>query len=121
MSAGARGGFTLIEVLIAMVILAVGLLGLQAMQIVGARSIARAGRITEQTLRAVRTAEQAAAAIRRAEVVGDRAWEDPVSKDTIRQTVVPGPPVRVRVTVVPNPSGHLGLKRGDSVSVSLIP
>lgn len=45
-----RGGFTLIEVLIAMVILAVGLLALEAMAIGASRSIAAANRMTEYTL-----------------------------------------------------------------------
>ena len=45
-----RGGFSLIEVLIAMVILAVGLLGLEAMAIGASRSIATASRMTEYTL-----------------------------------------------------------------------
>lgn len=45
-----RGGFTLIEVLIAMVILAVGLLALEAMAIGASQSIAVANRMTEYTL-----------------------------------------------------------------------
>lgn len=45
-----RGGFTLVEVLIAMVVLAVGLLALEAMAIGASRSIATANRMTEYTL-----------------------------------------------------------------------
>ncbi len=45
-----RGGFTLIEVLIAMLILAVGLLALEAMAIGASQSIATANRMTEYTL-----------------------------------------------------------------------
>jgi type IV pilus assembly protein PilV len=45
-----RGGFTLIEVLIAMVILAVGLLALESLAIGASRSIATANRMTEYTL-----------------------------------------------------------------------
>jgi prepilin-type N-terminal cleavage/methylation domain-containing protein len=45
-----RGGFTLIEVLIAMVVLAVGLLALESMAIGASRSIATANRMTEYTL-----------------------------------------------------------------------
>lgn len=45
-----RGGFTLVEVLIAMLILAVGLLGLEAMAIGASRTIATASRMTEYTL-----------------------------------------------------------------------
>ena len=45
-----RGGFTLIEVLVAMVVLAVGLLALESMAIGASRSIATANRMTEYTL-----------------------------------------------------------------------
>lgn len=44
-----EGGFTLIEVLIAMVILAVGLLGLEALGIGAARAVVRADQRTEYT------------------------------------------------------------------------
>lgn len=54
-----REGFTLIEVLIAMVILAVGLLALESMGIGAARMVARADRESEYT--AVATAELEAA------------------------------------------------------------
>lgn len=45
-----RAGFTLVEVLIAMVVLAVGLLALESMAIGASRSIATANRMTEYTL-----------------------------------------------------------------------
>lgn len=45
-----RGGFTLVEVLIAMLILAIGLLGLEAMAIGASRTIATANQMTEYTL-----------------------------------------------------------------------
>jgi prepilin-type N-terminal cleavage/methylation domain-containing protein len=45
-----RGGFSLIEVLIAMVLLAVGLLALESLAIGASRSIATANRMTEYTL-----------------------------------------------------------------------
>lgn len=45
-----RGGFSLIEVLIAMVVLAVGLLALESLAIGASRSIATANRMTEYTL-----------------------------------------------------------------------
>lgn len=47
---GGREGFTLIEVLVAMVILAVGLLALESMAIGAARQVAVANRTTEYTL-----------------------------------------------------------------------
>jgi prepilin-type N-terminal cleavage/methylation domain-containing protein len=48
----ANGGFTLIEVMIALVILAVGLLGLEAMSIAAAKLTARAAATSEYTSRA---------------------------------------------------------------------
>jgi prepilin-type N-terminal cleavage/methylation domain-containing protein len=54
-----RGGFTLIEVLIAIVILAVGLLALEAMGIGAARAVARAGESSEYTALATDKMERA--------------------------------------------------------------
>jgi prepilin-type N-terminal cleavage/methylation domain-containing protein len=54
-----RGGFTLIEVLIAIVILAVGLLALEAMGIGAARAVARAGESSEYTALATDKLERA--------------------------------------------------------------
>lgn len=54
-----REGFTLIEVLIAMVILAVGLLALEAMGIGAARMVARADRQGEYTVMAMADLEAA--------------------------------------------------------------
>ena len=102
-----------------MVILAVGLLGLAAMQVIGARSVARAGQGTDHTLLAVRAAEGAAAAIRRGELPTDAAWLE--DGDSVRLEVLPGPPPRVRAVVLPVAGGRSGLGRSDSVSVSLIP
>lgn len=62
----AEGGFTLIEVLIAMLILAIGLLGLEALGIGAARSIARADNQSEMTLLAGRVMEDRILEIRRA-------------------------------------------------------
>jgi prepilin-type N-terminal cleavage/methylation domain-containing protein len=45
-----RAGFTLVEVLIAMVVLAVGLLALESLAIGASRKIATANRMTEYTL-----------------------------------------------------------------------
>lgn len=47
---GGRAGFTLVEVLIAMVVLAVGLLALESLAIGASRKIATANRMTEYTL-----------------------------------------------------------------------
>jgi type IV pilus modification protein PilV len=54
---GTERGFTLIEVMVAMLILAVGLLGLEALGIGAARSIARADEQSEFTLVATRLME----------------------------------------------------------------
>lgn len=59
-----EGGFTLIEVLIAMVILAIGLLGLEALGIGAARSVALADRQSEWATRAAASAEEALQEIR---------------------------------------------------------
>jgi type IV pilus modification protein PilV len=56
-TAGPERGFTLVEVLVAMLILAVGLLGLEALGIGAARSIARADEQSEFTLVATRLME----------------------------------------------------------------
>lgn len=55
---GGRRGFTLVEVLVAMVILAVGLLALEALAIGGARMVARADRQSEYTTLASARLEQ---------------------------------------------------------------
>lgn len=55
----ARGGFTLVEVLVAMVILAVGLLALEALGIGAARMVARADRQSEYTSLAAAELEDA--------------------------------------------------------------
>lgn len=61
----AEGGFTLIEVLVAMLILAVGLLGLEALGIGAARSIVRAEEQSEFTMVATRLMEDRLLEIRR--------------------------------------------------------
>jgi type IV pilus assembly protein PilV len=52
-----RGGFTLIEVLVAMVILSVGLLGLEALGIGAAKSVSKAGVQSRYTAAATRATE----------------------------------------------------------------
>lgn len=56
---GRRAGFTLIEVLVAMVILAIGLLALEAMGMGAARAVARAGKSSEYTALATDRLERA--------------------------------------------------------------
>ena len=64
-----RAGFTLIEVLVAMVILAVGLLALQAMTIWAARTVARADRQGEFTAIATADLERSLARFRAGQAV----------------------------------------------------
>jgi prepilin-type N-terminal cleavage/methylation domain-containing protein len=61
---GGRAGFTLVEVLIAMVVLAVGLLALESMAIGASRKIATANRMTEYTLIASQQLETTQARVR---------------------------------------------------------
>lgn len=58
-----REGFTLVEVLVAMVILAVGLLALEALGIGAARMVARADRESQYTALAVERVERAMAQV----------------------------------------------------------
>lgn len=62
---GPEAGFTLIEVLVAMLILAVGLLGLEALGIGAARSIAMAEEKSEFTMVATRLMEDRILEVRR--------------------------------------------------------
>lgn len=94
-----RAGFTLIEVLIAMLILAVGLMGLEAMAIGASRSIAAANRMTEYTLIASQqletTLEQARAATLPAEFPASSVT--PLANGTV-----------VDINVQSNPQGAAG-------------
>lgn len=62
--AGAEAGFTLIEVLAAMLVLAIGMMGLQALGIGAARSVSRADHQTELAAIATATIEARQQAIR---------------------------------------------------------
>ena len=117
-------GFTLIEVLIAMLILAVGLLGLEALGIGAARSVNRAARQNDFTLVATDTLERVLNHIRRGDAVSSGSFVTSPSKDTVRLTVSPSPSptsggkaVTVAVTVVPNPATRI-LRRADSLRVT---
>lgn len=115
------GGFTLIEVLVALVILSVGLLALESLGIVSARSISRAERQSRQTLLAIRTLEQSVDEVRRGSLAESDARVDGLSGDSVRREVRTDPPRRVRVVVIPNPEGGSSLLRGDSVSLTFYP
>ncbi|HEX6367992.1 MAG TPA: prepilin-type N-terminal cleavage/methylation domain-containing protein [Longimicrobium sp.] len=90
-----RGGFTLIEVLIAMVILAVGLLALEAMAIGASRSIAAANRMTEYTLIA---SQQLETVLEQA-----RSNQNPASSDALLANGT-----LVETDVLSNPQGAAG-------------
>ena len=75
-------GFTLIEVLAAMLVLAIGLLGVQALAVGAARSIARADHQTEVAGVAIAAMEARQQAIRRDPAVmvsGESCYTDPGS------------------------------------------
>lgn len=114
--AAAEGGFTLIEVLIAMLILAVGLLGLEALGIGAARSIARADNQSEMTLLAGRVMEDRILEIRRAPATVNTSQlcaEDAETRLHVcsqvstqaTQPSVPANSARIAVTVQDAPDG----------------
>lgn len=105
-----REGFTLIEVLIAMVILAVGLLAVEAMGIGAARLVARADRQGEFTALATADLEAALNQFRTTGAVGSGVRNDGPATVTRVATVLPGAiisggptitSVMVQVTVSP--------------------
>lgn len=119
-----RGGFTMIEVLIAMVILAVGLLALGAMGIGSAQMVNRADRQSEYATAATDTLERVLGRIRDRQPLGTgRTYLR--GTDTVRITIdsvtvatVNGAAVRrfdVGVTVAPKPRGFI--LRSDSLRV----
>lgn len=100
-----RAGFTLIEVLAAMIILAVGLLGLQSLSIYAARSVILAERQSEYTLVASRHLEAALDSLSRQEPVacGTSTWPAGINTDRVRRTVSGAARERaVTVQVVPD-------------------
>ena len=103
-------GFTLVEVLVALVILAVGLLGLEALGIVAVRSVALANRNSRSAAVATRYLEDALQQIQQ-----DTARPLPCTAkqlsngDLVTRTVAiattPSQASRVVVTVTPEPRG----------------
>lgn len=71
----AESGFTLIEVLVAMIILAVGLLGLEALGIAAARANAQAQHRTALASRATQALEDAVRQVRTAAVITPQAQQ----------------------------------------------
>ena len=96
-----KAGFSLIEVLVAMVILAVGLLAIEAMAIGAARQIASANLTTEYTLLA---SEQLETEIRRVRTLR----EDPQARDlTVNGARVQVVPASAAVAGVADAGGTL--------------
>ncbi|HEX7240055.1 MAG TPA: prepilin-type N-terminal cleavage/methylation domain-containing protein [Longimicrobiaceae bacterium] len=121
------GGFTLIEVLFAMVILAVGLLAMEALGISATRLVHRSERQSAFAVAASDTLERIMGRIRAAPnvtTVRDTSFsyltgDNAASRDTVRVRVTGfNTSIRtVSVTVVPSP-GASGFRRSDSLRVT---
>lgn len=105
-SKAAVGGFTLIEVLVAMVILAVGLLALEALGISAARSVAQANWRDQYASKATAELEQAVYLIRTGTMPSSKCETlrggDKLSV-SVDGTTMPSTPV-VTVQVIPDPN-----------------
>jgi prepilin-type N-terminal cleavage/methylation domain-containing protein len=100
-----RDGFTLIEVLVAMVILAVGLLGLEALGIGAARSVALAERNSRAAEVAQRYLEDAIVQLRAGDVPGECDNVLLANGMRVAREVVPGERSSVTVTILPRSGG----------------
>ena len=109
-----REGFSLVEVLVAMVILAIGLLALEALGIGAARAVARADVQSEYTALATQQMEETLMRIRQGvtlntgeSVVGDATVDVQVVPETVGTsraytvTVTVDPPVHPHLTLQP--------------------
>lgn len=115
---GARGGFTLIEVLIALVILSVGLLGLEALGIGAARMVNLAQRESEWAALGTQHLEATLADLREAGAadstglfvdVDDRENDVRVSVSTVTLNADTGQRRHdVTVTIIPEDRGWVG-------------
>jgi prepilin-type N-terminal cleavage/methylation domain-containing protein len=103
-----REGFTLVEVLVAMVILAIGLLALEAMGIGAARMVARADRESEFTALASDRLERVLNRVDQGQAAQPGVEELPgsvVVQTAVAQTAVAGRTLyTVTVTVTPPPN-----------------
>ncbi len=101
-------GFTLIEVLVAMVILAVGLLGLEALGIGAARAVAMADRQSGYATLASDSLEAALHQIRQGEMPArfcdeDLPLGDRMSRDVVVTADAEGQLIGVEVRMIPDP------------------
>jgi prepilin-type N-terminal cleavage/methylation domain-containing protein len=107
-----QSGFTLIEVLVAMVILAIGLLGLTALGVNAVYSVGLAERNTRAAATATRYVEDAVAELRR-NVVPEQRCDTLPNQDRVSREIAlsgsllnGGRRARVTVTVTPEPRGR---------------
>lgn len=107
-----RAGFTLVEVLVAMIILAIGLLALESMAIGAARRVAVANATTEYTLLATQELESTLEQVRRNQNPGSAQWDLDNGTGVLRTVTttlvagaVPGTVFDVQVTVTPPTGG----------------
>lgn len=114
-------GFTLIEVLCAMLILAIGLLGLEALGIGATRAVNSAGRQSMFAAVASDTLERTLSRIRRGDAVTDgTSWFTTGMGDSVRVVVGTSSVNRLRtvaVTVLPSSKSSRILTRADSLRV----
>jgi prepilin-type N-terminal cleavage/methylation domain-containing protein len=105
--AGRERGFTLVEVLFALVILAVGLLALQALSVVAVRGAGLADRNTRAVSTAMRYLEDAVAELRLERLAPELSCTFWNGDQLVRAVEVGSNPrlARVTVTVVPEPRG----------------
>ncbi len=108
-----REGFTLVEVLVAMVILAIGLLALEAMGIGAARAVARADLQSEYTAVATDRMEQALSLIRQGDAVtgldGGLSFADVTTVVDEEDLGNNRTSYTVTVTVTPTTTPHMGV------------
>lgn len=114
-------GFTLIEVLVAMVVVAVGLMGLQALGIGAARSIALAARQSSHTSIASDSLESAMHQLRDGTVPTQFCQADLRFGDRLTRIVDLSSPglARVTVRVIPDPDSYNAPSSPFEISSSL--
>jgi type IV pilus modification protein PilV len=115
----AEQGFTLIEVMIAMVILAVGLLGLEALGVGAARMVNRAERENAMAAIAADTLERTLGRVRATGVANvNQQFDNTPTGDSIRLSVQnTGRLTTVTVTAIPKPTSSV-LGRADSIQIT---
>lgn len=108
-----REGFTLVEVLVAMVILAIGLLALEALGIGAARAVARADVQSEYTALATQRMEETLVRIRQSQDLNTGVVNvngATVTTDVVQAVVGARRQFTVTVTVAPPANPHLKLQ-----------